>query len=229
MLSLDFGTVLNGVAQLAGLDRDNLPGHFFKQVRDLANRRLSIAWIAVPWPDLVRVLKVDGTSDVFTLADDMGEVIEVYLKDPLLTSEAVPVSFRLYDTGTVRQLITRGGQASVYVEYRIARTDLTGDVWVAGTYLADTQVYDDNNFYLTASNTTAEPVTNNSVNSPWTKVKIPSRFTGYLIQGIYSDYLKSNGTKDDVEDVKAEEILSLEIDSVLREQGQIRKVMVATY
>ena len=29
MLSLDFGTVLYGVAQLAGLDRDNLPSHFF--------------------------------------------------------------------------------------------------------------------------------------------------------------------------------------------------------
>ena len=60
-------------------------------------------------------------------------------------------------------------------------------------------------------------------------MEVPSRFTGYLIQGIYSDYLKSNGTKDDVEDVKAEEILSLEIDSVLREQGQIRKTIVSTY
>lgn len=227
MLSLDFGTVLNGVAQLAGLDRDNLPGHFFKQVRDLANRRLSIAWIAVPWPDLVRVLKVDGTSDVFTLADDMGEVIEVYLKDPLLTSEAVPVTFRLYDTGAARQLITRGGQSSIYVEYRIARTDLTGDVWAAGTYTPGSQAYKSNNFYSNpsgGSNTTEIPPA-----SPWTKVQIPSRFTGYLIQGIYSDYLKSNGTKDDVEDVKAEEILSLEIDSVLREQGQIRKTTVATY
>lgn len=225
MLSLDFGTVLNGVAQLAGLDRDNLPGHFFKQVRDLANRRLAIAWIAVPWPDLVRVLNLTGTNDVFTLTSGIGEVIEVYSKDPLTTTEAVPVSFRLYDTGSARQLITRGGQSSVYVEYRITRTDLTGDVWAAGTYNNGVQAYNNNNFYtVNASSTTQEPPHAN-----WDKVEIPSRFTGYLIQGIYSDYLKSNGTKDDVEDVKAEEILSLEIDSVLREQGQIRKTIVATY
>ena len=225
MLSLDFGTVLNGVAQLAGLDRDNLPGHFFKQVRDLANRRLAIAWIAVPWPDLVRVLNLTGTNDVFTLTSGIGEVIEVYSKDPLTTTEAVPVSFRLYDTGSARQLITRGGQSSVYVEYRITRTDLTGDVWAAGTYNIGVQAYNNNNFYtVNASSTTQEPPHAN-----WDKVEIPSRFTGYLIQGIYSDYLKSNGTKDDVEDVKAEEILSLEIDSVLREQGQIRKTIVATY
>ena len=227
MLSLDFGTVLNGVAQLAGLDRDNLPGHFFKQVRDLANRRLSIAWIAVPWPDLVRVSNLTGTNDVFTLTSGIGEVIEAYTKDPLTTTEAVPVSFRLYDTGSARQLITRGGQSSVYVEYRITRTDLTGDVWAAGTYQAGDQAYKTNNFYSnpsSGSSTTEEPPA-----SPWEKVETPARFTGYLIQGIYSDYLKSNGTKDDVEDVKAEEILSLEIDSVLREQGQIRKTIVATY
>ena len=225
MLSLDFGTVLNGVAQLAGLDRDNLPGHFFKQVRDLANRRLAISWIAVPWPDLVRVSNLTGTNDVFTLTSGIGEVIEVYSKDPLTTTEAVPVSFRLYDTGSARQLITRGGQSSVYVEYRITRTDLTGDVWAAGTYNIGVQAYNNNNFYtVNASSTTQEPPHAN-----WDKVEIPSRFTGYLIQGIYSDYLKSNGTKDDVEDVKAEEILSLEIDSVLREQGQIRKTIVATY
>ncbi len=216
---------MNGVAQLAGLDRDNLPGHFFKQVRDLANRRLAIAWIAVPWPDLVRVLNLTGTNDVFTLTSGIGEVIEVYSKDPLTTTEAVPVSFRLYDTGSARQLITRGGQSSVYVEYRITRTDLTGDVWAAGTYNIGVQAYNNNNFYtVNASSTTQEPPHAN-----WDKVEISSRFTGYLIQGIYSDYLKSNGTKDDVEDVKAEEILSLEIDSVLREQGQIRKTIVATY
>ena len=227
MLSLDFGTVLNGVAQLAGLDRDNLPGHFFKQVRDLANRRLAIAWIAVPWPDLVRVSNLTGTDDVFTLTSGIGEVIEVYKKNPLTTTEAVPASFRLYDTGSARQLITRGGQSSVYVEYRTTRTDLTGDVWAAGTYQAGTQAYSTNNFYSnpsSGSSTTTEPPA-----SPWEKVEVPSRFSGYLIQGIYSDYLKSNGTKDDLEDVKAEEILSLEIDSVLREQGQIRKTIVATY
>ena len=42
MQTLEFKSVLNGVAQLAGLDRDNLPTHFFKQVRDLANQRLAI-------------------------------------------------------------------------------------------------------------------------------------------------------------------------------------------
>ena len=55
MLSLDFGTVLYGVAQLAGLDRENLPSHFFKQVRDLSNRRLAIAYPSAAWPDLIRV------------------------------------------------------------------------------------------------------------------------------------------------------------------------------
>ena len=93
MLALDFGTVLNGVAQLAGLDRDNLPSHFFKQVRDLANRRLAIAYPSAPWPELVRVSNLTtSVANKFTLTSDMGEVIEVYDKDPLLNIDGLPQS-----------------------------------------------------------------------------------------------------------------------------------------
>tara|TARA_Y100000361_G_scaffold147106_1_gene158279 strand:- start:632 stop:1321 length:690 start_codon:yes stop_codon:yes gene_type:complete len=229
MLTLDFSTVISGVAQLAGLDRDNLPAHFFKQVRDLANRRLAIAWISAPWPDLVRVesVAVTSTANQFNLTDSMGEIIEVYEKDPLVTAEAVPVTYRLYDNGgasNARKIITRGGQSTIYVEYRIARSDLTGNAWKAGTYANGSQAYKDGYFYNSTASTTQTPP-----NTQWEKVEIPSRFSGYLMQGIYSDYLKSNGTKDEAEDVKSEEILSLEIDSLIREQGQVRKTNVSTY
>ena len=225
MLTLDFGTVLNGVAQLAGLDRDNLPTHFFKQVRDLANRRLAIVYISAPWPDLVRVVNLTtATSDKFTMTSTMGDVIEVYQKDPLLTTEAIPQSYRLYGDGTDRFIYTRGGQTSVYVEYREARTDLTGDVWAAGTYAIDAQAYKSNNFYSTPSSTAEVPPA-----SPWVKIKIPSRFMGYLTQGIYTDYLTANGTPNPMEEQKAEGLLSIELDSLHREQGQVRKPKVSTY
>ena len=216
MLTLDFGTVLSGVAQLAGLDRDNLPTHFFKQVRDLANRRLAIVYISAPWPDLVRIENLTdapstSASDKFTMTSAMGDVIEVYQKDPLLTTEAIPQSYRLYDDGTDRFIYTRGGQTSVYVEYREARTDLTGDPWKAGTY-------------STPSSTVEVPPA-----SPWVKIKIPSRFMGYLTQGIYTDYLTANGTPNPLEEQKAEGLLSIELDSLHREQGQVRKPKVSTY
>ena len=69
MQTLEFKSVLNGVAQLAGLDRDNLPTHFFKQVRDLANQRLAIAWETERWPSLVRV-----ESATVTTASDINTV-----------------------------------------------------------------------------------------------------------------------------------------------------------
>jgi hypothetical protein len=232
MLTLDFGTVLNGVAQLAGLDRDNLPTHFFKQVRDLANRRLAIAYTSAPWPDLVRVVNLTtATSDKFTMTSTMGDVIEVYQKDPLLTTEAIPQSYRLYGDGTNRFIYTRGGQTSVYVEYREARIDLTGDVWVAGTYFYNAQAYYSapdvwvaGSFYSTPTITAANPPS-----SPWVEIKIPNRFMGYLTQGIYTDYLTANGTPNPLEEQKAEGLLSIELDSLHREQGQVRKPKVSTY
>lgn len=226
MLALDFGTVLNGVAQLAGLDRDNLPSHFFKQVRDLANRRLAIAYPSAPWPELVRVSNLTtSVANKFTLTSDMGEIIEVYDKDPLLNIDGLPQSYRLYVDDDGRYIYTRNDLTSVFVEYRKARTDLTGDVWAAGTYNNGAQVYSNNNFYnVNASSTTQEPPHAN-----WTKVEIPTRFLGYLIQGIFTDYLTANGTPADTEEQKAEGLLSLEIDSLIREEGQVRKVKVTTY
>ena len=86
MQTLKFSNVVYGVAQLAGLDRDNLPGHFFKQVRDLANTRLAIAWESEYWPELLKTdsLAVTTSSDVssMTYPAPAGEVLAVYDKDP---------------------------------------------------------------------------------------------------------------------------------------------------
>lgn len=226
MLSLDFGTVLYGVAQLAGLDRENLPSHFFKQVRDLSNRRLAIAYPSAPWPELVRISELTTTTaDKFTMTSTMGEIVEVYDKDPLLNIDAVPQTYRLYDDGTNRYIYTRDSKKTIFVEYRKARVDLTGDVWSAGTYNNGVQAYNSDNFYtVNASSTTQEPPHAN-----WDKVEIPTRFLGYLIQGIFTDYLTANGTPADMEEQKAEGLLSLEIDSLVREEGQVRKVKVTTY
>jgi hypothetical protein len=245
MLTLNFGTVLNGVAQLAGLDRDNLPGHFFKQARDLANRRLSIAYMSAAWPELVRVTNLTtATSDKFVLSSAMSEIIEVYQKDPLATTEAIPQNYRLYDDGSdtdERLLYTRGAQTEIYVEYRVARPELTGDVWVASSdYAIGDQVYSDNNFWDVkvardgtdaggSAGTSGDPAPTAADTTNWEKVKIPSRFMGYLIQGIYTDYLGANGTPAPAEEQKAESLLSLEIDSLQREQGQVRKPTVSTY
>ena len=92
MQTLEFKSVLNGVAQLAGLDRDNLPTHFFKQVRDLANQRLAVAWETERWPSLVRVesATVTTASDISTAPypTTAGMILQVYQKEPRATTNA---------------------------------------------------------------------------------------------------------------------------------------------
>ena len=53
MRKLTFRNVLYGVAQLAGLDRDNISTSEFSRIRDLADGRLSVAWESGFWPDTV--------------------------------------------------------------------------------------------------------------------------------------------------------------------------------
>lgn len=55
MRKLTFSSVLHGVAQLAGLDRDNLSTSEFKRIRDLADARLALAWETGEWPDTLLI------------------------------------------------------------------------------------------------------------------------------------------------------------------------------
>tara|TARA_R100000458_G_scaffold59858_1_gene72242 strand:- start:3253 stop:4251 length:999 start_codon:yes stop_codon:yes gene_type:complete len=55
MRKLTFSNVLHGVAQLAGLDRDNISTSEFKRIRDLADARLALGWESGEWPDTLLV------------------------------------------------------------------------------------------------------------------------------------------------------------------------------
>lgn len=245
MQTLKFSNVIYGVAQLAGLDRDNLPGHFFKQVRDLANPRIAFAWETEYWPDLLRIseLAVTTTSDVSTIAypADAGEILEVYSKNPRKTTLHSSVDFVLYDDGTDSD--TNSGKtvtvftttSPLYVEYRIARPELSGDSgYNASTAYADgTQIYypTTGHFYTRKNQSGSETGVAPTVTADWDKALVPKIFENYLIRGIYADYLRANGQPDvaAAEDRNAEGIITMEADKVYRQQGQVRRTSVLGY
>ena len=245
MRTLKFSSVIYGVSQLAGLDRDNLPNHFFKQVRDLANHRLGIAWETEYWPDLLRIseLAVTTTGGVSTIAypADAGEILEVYSKNPRKTTLHSSVGFVLYDDGTDSD--TNSGKtitvfsttSPLYVEYRIARPMLTGDSgYSASTEYEDgTQIYypTTGHFYTRKNQSGSEAGVAPTVTADWDKALVPKIFENYLIRGIYADYLRSSGQTDTTsrEDQNAEGFLVLESDKLYRQQGQVRTTKVVTY
>jgi hypothetical protein len=249
MRTLKFSSVIYGVSQLAGLDRDNLPNHFFKQVRDLANHRLGIAWETEYWPDLLRIseLAVTTTGDVSTITypTDAGEILEVHNKNPRKTTLNSSVGFLLYDDGTDSD--TNSGKtinvfattSPLYVEYRIARPTLTGDSGYSAStvYEDDTQIYypTTGHFYTRKNQSGTPPGTETgvapTVTTDWDKALVPKIFENYLIRGVYADYLRSSGQTDAAsrEDQNAEGFLVLESDKLYRQQGQVRTTKVVTY
>ena len=203
MIQLSFANVVSGVAQLAGLDRDALPSHFFMAVRDLADHRLGMAWDSEYWPELIRIAPatVSQTSNAApyfsNLLDTYGEVLEVYNKDPEATTQTAPVAWKYGHDGNNRRIILRSSATPVYVEYRISKPSITE----ATTAAIDT-AHD-----------------------------IPKIFQGYLIRSVFADYLKANGQVEQamIEDANAESLLQLEADKVYRQAGQIRSVNMFTY
>ncbi len=243
MQTLKFSSVVYGVSQLAGLDRDNLPGHFFKQVRDLASHRLGIAWETEYWPQLIKidstaVTTTDGVSSMAYPAT-AGEILTVYDKDPAKTTALSSVSYILRDdnsdssNNSGRTINVFSTASPLFVEYRIARPELKGDVVDAEVGLAvGDQVYYEGHFWKAK---TIRPAGNHQPDSTdttnWEKVLVPKIFENYLVRGVYADYLRSNGQTDIAlgEDQNAESLLILESDKLYRQQGQVRTANVVTY
>lgn len=235
MRTLNFSAVLNGVAQLAGLDRDNISTSEYRRIRDLADGRLAMCWEGEYWPDTIRVASavVTSSGDVETAPwpTDAGEVFNVFNKNPRKSTLAAAQSWSIYDDGTNTYVQLRDDATPVWLEYRIKRPNLTGDTWSSSsTYTLGDQVYFSGNLY--DANTSIGAAESPSTHaSKWDLVKIPKIFQAYLIRGVYADYLRATGNNELAApaDQNAEAVLMMESDKLYRQQGQTRKLDVQTY
>lgn len=235
MRTLTFSSILNGAAQLAGLDRDNLSTTEFRRLRDFADGRLAVAWEGEYWPALIRVASaaVTSTDDIETapFPADAGEILGVYNKNPRASTKAAAQAWSIYDDGAARYIQLRDTVTPVYVEYRIVRPALKGDTYSStSTYASGDQVYHGGDFYdaNTAVAVNESPATSAS---KWDVVKIPAIFQNYLIRGCYADQLRATGNNElaIAADRNAESLLMMESDKLYRQQGQVRRLDMQTY
>jgi hypothetical protein len=251
--AVNFSTILFEGIQLAGQDRHNLSDETFAQFRDFANQRLRMAWESQDWPDLVRVAQftVDGTTGTVTAAipADAGEVLNCYDQDPLLTPKAQPLSYRIYNDGSVVKLVFGSDPSTVWGEYRVKKPELFGDVWKSSlAYSVGAQAYFDSgsatgttmpipgkphygDFWECVEATTAgqSPITHPA---KWARKEIPYIFGTFVSRGMYADWLRSELQIEaaQIAEQEAQAMLDLEIDKIFRQQKQsIRINMVRTY
>jgi len=261
----DFSTVLFDAVNLCGYDLSNITEQQFRTVRQFANQRLRIAWESFPWFSLTRFAEVSVTVDAITglrtvaIPAGSGEVVGVYSKNPLTTTQAVYVSYALTDivnlavsVDGVETIVINSPISSVWVEYRVRRPELHGEVWSAAvTYRAGAQVYFDSssgtgslmptagfahtaNFY-TASVTLpigTKPIFVGGGDARWIKIQIPYMFASYISRAVYADFLRSEQQYEDAgkADIDASAVLEQEYDKELRQQGQIRRInFIDTY
>ena len=272
MRLIDFETILAQSLQLCGLDRTNLSLETFEQFRDFANHRLRVGFEYDMWPQLIRTTKMpvvhqngkhfilipaDGTvvTDEGTLKVDVGTVFNVSINDPRATGKLNEVAF-VHDeyevqvaTGIFRDqeriLINDPEAAFAYVTYRIDCPELVGNLWTAGTYLKEQQVYwaYANNKYFAPTtgssfagkkgnfwkpvlaSTTQSPNQNNNTTPAttdhWEKVRIPQFLGNYIIKGIHADWLRSELQIEYAQAIEREAmaVLDFEVHKAIVQQG----------
>jgi len=252
--TINFSDILYRAVTLCGLDRSAIQDTTFRMVRDFASQRIAHIWEQEPWPDIVRVQEMTTTTDsdgmdYINLTSAMGDILQVYSLNPKVTARATPIAYYLDDDGTNRRIIVMDGTAPVWVEYRQPKPDLFGESYSANsTYAVGAQVYFDTgtgtgsyipsttaapngNFYtcVTATSQGQSPL---SAPNNWAIVKIPYFCGDYVTKAVFSDYLRTEGQIDNaaMAEAEAENVKMLQIDRVLRAEGQIRRMnMINTY
>jgi len=246
MKTVDFTRILIDAIQLCGLDRTDITFDTFSQIRDFANTRVKMAWEYDRWPDIVRfntvTVQTDGDTKFLVKPSGAGEVYAIWSKDPNSSTRAINVDFSIVHTDTQERLIINGSSSEdMIIEYRLEPVVLDGDPWDSTVeYFAGSQVFFDSgsgtgglnpeegkqfsgNFYTClVKNTNTDPSLN-TIN--WKKVNIPYIFGQYISRGCLADYLRSEGQFDSsqVAESEAKYFLDLEIDKIVRQQGQVQK------
>lgn len=258
MRTADFSTILFEAIQFSGNDRHTISDETFAQFRDFANGRLRQVWEMHDWPDLVYLAQFTALKDAndvpyFVPASNAGEILGVWNKNPQVTTKITPMGYEPRPDGTIA--ISDELAANGWYRYRLKPPVLSGDVWSKDVaYSIGAQVYFDagaevgsavptvgkpcrGNFYnciaaTTANLNTDKPVNNGALTAKWEKVDVPYIFAPYMAWGAAADWNFSEGDVEagTIVEAKANAVLELELDKVLRQQGQIDRInMTKTY
>jgi hypothetical protein len=187
---------------------------------------------------------------IVQLPTDSVQGLAAWQVDPRTTTRAVPQDFMVEDlfNSRVKEMtylrFLQNGEK--YIQYRLSAPRLNGTPYNGGVmYYYGSQVYYD----PSQSSSDFNPVDiaratrgdfwtciqDETVFAPsypsdfWTQASIPYRFKDYLVNGVGSDFLKSEGRTDEaiVLDQLAEMAVQQQIDVLIRQQGQIQKMNMA--
>lgn len=238
---LNYGSVLNQVCNLAGIDYSTLATIEWRLFRDLASRRVKLGWQAAKWPEVCvteqRTVTQSGGDEGNYIAlnqageTEIGEVFAVWNKSPKSNQDNVDLTWYLSENG----IQIAESNTTAFIWFRKTAPEFTGNQYSQSiTYTSGQQCYDTvaNNFY-TANTTVASGADNSPVSLPasWDLVSIPYIFADYLIRGTYADYLRHNGELDRarVAEADARDVLDHELLKLHTQQGQTTQIDVASY
>lgn len=255
MRTVDFSQVFFNALQFSGNDRLNITVETFSQFRDFINYRLREIWESFPWTETTVLTNFSVTinNDVayFTPASDADEILGVFNKNPLVTSRAKDVDYKIWDDNGVEKVVVGNFLTEGFYLYRKSCPQLTGDLYENGNgvfYRVGSQVYFDSgsgegrytpkegfphkgNFYecLIQTNIGESPTTHPE---KWRKIDIPYNFGTPLAWGSTANWFISEGMVNEaaVMEQKYELAREQEYDKATRQQGQITRMnMVRTY
>ena len=254
MRTIDFSQVFFNALQFSGNDRNNINDETFYQFRDFINYRLREIWESFPWVETTVLtnftVTIENDVALFTPAADADEILGVFSKNPLVTSKALDVDYKIWSDNGVQKVIVGKQLSEGWYLYRKECPQLTGYLYSPSqVYFRDAQVYFDTgsntgtympvlgkphsgNFYKCIVESTISGDSPSSAPSKWEKIDIPYNFGTPLAWGSTANWFLSEGLIEAAGAIeqKYEQAREQEYDKATRQQGQFTRLnMVRTY
>lgn len=235
MRSVKYGSILNRVAMMAGLDPAAILHEQEAVLNGFINKALRFGWERHQWPEVCPLGEERDVEAGFLISydqpaeDPIGEVFKIWKNDPFLRQYPQELSWYLTPDGI--RLVGLTTQDVAYLYYRKRAPSLFGaDHDALASYSAGDQVYDSvsEDYYRARINS---PGTTLSNAAHWERLAIPYVLSEYIIHSAYADWLRSEGASEKaaLEDTLAEGYIHMEIDKVERQQGQVVPTVFRTH
>ena len=181
MRTVTYTSVRNGVLSGLGYTAGTATATMLADIAEFCTQAMDMAWhwCFDGWPELKRSASRTASSNVITLTrgtgiDPIGQVLNVYDRDPFTSINPGPVPFSVTSNG-IQVNDDVGADATVFVSYLVPAPQFTSTDWATATsYAVDDLIYTADECYICLEAHTSGTFATDLAADKWEKQDMPA-------------------------------------------------------
>lgn len=210
MRTVTYTSLRNGILSGLGYTVADATTQTLAEIAEFATQAMDMAWhwCFDGWPELKRSASRTASNNIITMTrdtgiDPIGQVLNVYDRDPFTSINPGPVPFSVTSNG-IQLNDDVGAAATVYVSYLIPAPQFTSTAWATSTsYAVDDLVYTADECYLCLVAHTSGTFATDLAAGKWEKQDVPAFLATALKTAVVATLREQGGQTNRMQTLQA--------------------------